>query len=228
MSKSTDLTGKTFDYWTVLHKDEQCTDSKHARWICRCKCGNVKSVIGRSLTTGRSKSCGCRVPNMKGINFKHGMSGTRLYRIWAEMRLRCSKDSPAAKYYRDKGIRVCNEWDTSAKNFFDWAFSSGYNDSLTIDRIDNSKGYCPENCRWVTMAEQQANKTSNIYIVYNGEKCCLRQACRKIGFPYKLAHQRYSKMKKKVEAIDLDKLFAPVQAKYHTNSKKEAIVSSTQ
>jgi hypothetical protein len=89
---------------------------------------------------------------------KHGMSHTRIYRIWVDMRSRCR--NPNANYYSiygGKGIKVCKEWE-EFKNFYDWAISNGYTDSLTIDRIDNNKGYSPDNCRWATQQQQSMNK----------------------------------------------------------------------
>lgn len=80
---------------------------------------------------------------------KHGMKGTRLYRIWKAMKTRCyNLNIPYFKYYGGKGITVCDEW----------SMANGYSDELTIDRIDSDKGYFPENCRWVTMTIQNQNK----------------------------------------------------------------------
>lgn len=85
---------------------------------------------------------------------KHGDRHTRLYRIWLAMKARCSESnsSKSAKNYYLKGIRVCDEWNTYI-NFKEWALSHGYNDTLTIDRIDSNKNYCAENCRWITRSE---------------------------------------------------------------------------
>lgn len=88
----------------------------------------------------------------------HGMTGTRLYRIWRGMRARCETPSCTVyRYYGGRGITVCQEW-MDFKTFYKWAISNGYADHLSIDRIDNDKGYSPDNCRWATQSEQLKNR----------------------------------------------------------------------
>ena len=98
------------------------------------------------------------------------MSHTRLHNIWLTMRQRCSKPNCSTYYkYGAKGIRVCEEWDESFETFRDWSYDNGYDDTLTIDRIDPCGHYCPENCRWVTQKVQQNNRSNNVYLTYKGE-----------------------------------------------------------
>ena len=117
------------------------------------------------MTTGRrpTKSCGCLSREIGRKRFyKHGAHGTRLNRIFHSMHSRCER--PRNKGYRlygARGVTVCSKWRTFVP-FSEWALSNGYTDNLTIDRIDNSLGYSPENCRWVTNKDQQRNKTNNI------------------------------------------------------------------
>ena len=207
-----DLTGKKFGYWTVIGKDETIHNSQNTRWICKCECGTVRSILRFTLVNGRSQSCGCRVSEKrKGINKTHGMSKTRLYHEWLSMRRRCKNpnDKSADSYY-NKGITVCDEWNDSFESFSLWALANGYNDRLTIDRIDNEKGYTPDNCRWITNEEQQRNRTNTVVILYNGEKWCLRTLFIALGFPYKLAHQRYTRAMKANKPITTEMLFAPI------------------
>lgn len=104
-------------------------------------------------------------------NKSHGLSRTRIYRIYNNMRYRCYKRYASEhKIYRHK--TVCPEWLDKEKgflNFYNWAMVNGYRDDLTLDRIDNNKGYSPDNCRWATIKEQQNNKSNNRLITYNGE-----------------------------------------------------------
>lgn len=127
------------------------------------------------------------------------------------MKRRCSnpKDK-SAKYYYQKGITVCDEWAASFEPFRDWAMENGYSDDLTIDRIDNSLGYSPDNCRWISNADQQKNKTNTIKVEYKGKAWCLRALCIHIGFPYKTAHRRFIRLKKSGREITTDVLFAPI------------------
>lgn len=90
---------------------------------------------------------------------RHGMSRTRLHKEWGSMKARCGlygkwvSNPSAQKYYVDKGITVCAEWVDDFKAFAAWALSNGYTDTMTLDRIDSDKGYSPDNCRWISMAE---------------------------------------------------------------------------
>ena len=99
---------------------------------------------------------------------RHGMSYTKLYKSWAAMKRRCDfPDALHKKYYADKGITYCDEW-RDFINFRDWAFANGYVEGYTIERIDNSKGYYPENCKWISAKEQQNNKTNKSHLIIDG------------------------------------------------------------
>ena len=208
---SIDMTGQKYNSWTVLRKDGERSNGKHTYWICECECGSVRSITRSALISGASKSCGCKPRNSKGVNSTHGMSKTRIYHEWLSMRRRCAAAHTVkdAAYYYEKGIRVCDEWQNDFIAFRDWAYANGYAEDLTIDRIDNSKGYGPDNCRWITNAEQQANRTNNVMFDYHGETLCLRQICQREHANYRLAHQRYRTAVKKGEIVSLEKLLAP-------------------
>lgn len=115
----------------------------------------------------------------------------RLNHIYHSMLDRCYKvNNMNYKYYGGKGISVCSEWRYNWKEFEKWALTNGYSDNLSIDRIDNSKGYCPENCRWVTKEIQARNKSNNVYLTYKGETKTLAQFCSELGLNYQTVRSR--------------------------------------
>ena len=106
---------------------------------------------------------------------RHGMYGTRLYHIWNGLSGRClNPNNKDYANYGGRGITVCDKW-RKPENFFEWAIHNGYNADLTLDRIDVNKGYSPENCRWITGAEQQRNRRNNRIIELNGEFHCVAE-----------------------------------------------------
>lgn len=115
---------------------------------------------------------------------KHGLSHTRLHRIWHSMYCRCYYPSTNQyKSYGGKGIKVCEEWKhiDGFIRFYDWAITNGYKEDLTLDRIDNEKDYCPENCRWVTLKEQSNHRTNNVFYSFRGETKTSKQWCEEYG-----------------------------------------------
>ena len=114
----------------------------------------------------------------------HGMSKTRIYGIWHGIKARCYYPKNAGySHYGGRGINVCDEWKNNFQAFYDWAMANGYNDNLSIDRIDVNGNYEPSNCRWLTIKEQQNNKTNNVIIEFNGEKLNLSQWAKKLNIP---------------------------------------------
>lgn len=146
--------------------------NRRSYWICNCDCGNQTTVRRDGLLSGRIVSCGCynKERAKKGDNHrKHGKQGTRLYRIWQAMITRCNNlNQSEYKNYGGRGITVCDEWLHDFQAFYDWAMANGYDDSLTIDRIDNDGNYSPSNCRWATRKEQANNKSNNVLLAYCG------------------------------------------------------------
>ena len=121
---------------------------------------------------------------MPRAKIKHGMCGTRLYRIWDDMRGRATrKNNTYWDNYGGRGITLCPEWQRF-EPFMEWALASGYSDELQLDRANNDGPYCPENCRWVTRWEQDRNKRSNVWIDYDGERICQMDLARKLGVHY--------------------------------------------
>ena len=175
--KYEDLTGKTFGMLKVLGRDIGKTDISHSCfWICECQCKD-KTIVSRRTSTlkcGNMSNCGClnreRLIKQSDNLKKHGKTNDPLFHIWTGMRYRCySSKSPLFPYYGGKGIRICDEWNDDFMSFYNWAISNGYEKGLTIDRIDYNGDYCPKNCRWVTNAQQQQNKSNVPLYEYKGE-----------------------------------------------------------
>lgn len=188
--KFSDLVGKKYGRLVVI---EFVCQNRHGKsmWKCQCECGNTSVVLGTRLTSGHTKSCGCYNADMsKDRVTTHGMSKTRLYSIWKDMLKRCNYEN-ATNYtnYGGKGIRVCDEW-YDFERFRDWAIVHGYLDSLTIDRIDNSSGYNPENCRWVDMKVQERNTSRNRVLTFAGETHCMMEWAEKLGINYRTLQNR--------------------------------------
>lgn len=119
------------------------------------------------------------------VNFKHGLKKHRLFAVWNDMKQRCfNPNCYAHKDYGGRGISVADEWKDDFLCFYKWAMNNGYRQGLTIDRIDNSKGYSPDNCRWATIKEQSNNRRSNRNITYKGQTRTLAQWSEELGMNF--------------------------------------------
>lgn len=169
--KKIDLLDQRFGRLVVIKETEKRNKDRGILWLCRCDCGNEVEVAGKSLRSGNTKSCGClQRENTSRANTRHGKRHTRLYSIWTTMRNRCYRENQTEyKNYGDRGISVCDEWRDDFQAFYDWAMDNGYQDDLTIDRIDWNGNYEPSNCRWATQKEQQNNRRNNHLLTHNGE-----------------------------------------------------------
>lgn len=198
-----------FGKWTVLELAEPLKDKNGYnvnRWKCKCDCGAIKNVIGTTLRNGRSTSCGCdggkRADTARKLFTTHNESKSRLYKIWSYMRKRCYNQN-ASNYmnYGGRGITVCNEWNGSYEAFRDWAVKNGYNDSLSIDRIDVNGNYEPNNCRWVTSAAQANNRRNTVYYTYKNETKSVADWAKQYGLNYKSLLKRINSGKGLSELI---------------------------
>ena len=155
MPLKNDLTGKRFGKLTVIAYAGKSKKREYL-WHCKCDCGKETISRGYHLMSGHCKSCGCT----RGRTHKtHGLSNHQLYHTWSSMKQRCTNPKvPEFNAYGGRGIKVCDEWTHDFKAFYDWAMANGYDPKLSIDRIDNDKGYSPDNCRWATMEQQIANR----------------------------------------------------------------------
>jgi hypothetical protein len=161
--KRIELEGKTFERLTVI---EYVGKSKYK---CLCVCGKETFARQDHLMIGATRSCGClqseeareRIHNVHENMRTHSMSKTRLYKIWQAMKWRCKEGNEIRfPYHAGKKIKVCKEWSSFIK-FLEWSIINGYEDDLTIDRIDGDQNYNPDNCRWVDMQTQNENRSQS-------------------------------------------------------------------
>jgi len=197
MAKTIDLVGKSFDRWTVI---ERADSDKYgiAIWKCTCKCGREGLVRGNALRRGASLSCGCITHE---IITKHGMCESRPYRIWQGLKTRCTNPKqPNFERYGNRRIEYDIGWETFEGFWEDMSIS--YRDGLTIERIDNSKGYSKDNCRWVTPHEQNRNMRTNIFIEYKGTKYCLTDLALKINVPRRKLYYLHNKGYEEIDLVN--------------------------
>lgn len=180
----TNLENKKIGYAKVIKKTNE-RERNYIVYECKCLlCGkNFKQNSGylsRRLKSKKPTSCGCLMKH--NHLYKHGLSTTRIHKIWDNMIQRCrDKNCTAYKNYGGRGIKVCDEWLKDFMNFYNWAMKNGYQDDLTIDRIDVNGNYEPSNCRWLLKSEQSKNRRNVIYITYNGETNTLEYFAKKFN-----------------------------------------------
>lgn len=171
-SRLINLQGKTFGRWLVIERAPDGPKGE-TRWWCQCQCGKKASVQGHHLRRNLSQSCGCLKNELIGAQKRtHGLASTPEFRIWKDMRRRCSNHQRADyPRYGGRGITVCERW-SSFENFM---ADMGPRPSSThsIDRKDNDLGYSPDNCYWATDEEQRRNKRETHLLTYKNQTLCL-------------------------------------------------------
>ena len=176
-------------------------------WECLCDCGNIVTVGGYDLRSGNTKSCGCyKHERIVEASTTHGAFGTPLYRTYFNMKNRCyNPHYYLFQHYGGKGVTVCDEWLGSGgfSAFAAWSNANGYERGLSIDRLDNSKGYCPDNCRWVNMVTQQNNRTNNRLITVDGETHTMAEWAKISGLHYGTIQRRLANGWSDSEAVTL-------------------------
>lgn len=193
MKQAKDLTGMTFGELTVLCRAEDHVYKSGRRdiaYTCKCSCGNIVCILAVHLRSGHTSSCGClRVETAKRSMTTHGATSAgrcdRLYDIWKNMKSRCyNKNNKNYHNYGGRGITICGDWADDFAAFRTWSLSHGYDDDLTIDRIDVNSGYCPDNCRWATQKEQCNNTRRTIMVKINDKTHSVKEWCEIMGIKY--------------------------------------------
>jgi hypothetical protein len=191
------------EYMGAVNKDTRAT------FRCQCICGNEIITTGKHLRSKNTRSCGCLQKDLARDNKEniiHGICYTRIYRIWSSIRTRIyNQKYHSYSRYGEIGITICEEW-ASVENFYKWAMENGYEDGLSIDRIDVYGNYEPSNCRWATQKIQANNRTNNIFITLKGETKTLSGWCEYYELNYQTVYKRYKKYGWKIEkALELEK-----------------------
>ena len=166
-------------------------------WKMKCSCGEL-FVAQPSDSKGVCRKCAMEKLSVERT--KHGESpkqgkrnASKLYSIWVNMRNRCfNSDNKSFIYYGGRGISVCDEWNEFL-NFEKWAIQNGFEENLTLDRIDVNGNYEPENCRWISRKEQMRNTRSNHLLTYNGDTKTMAEWAEITGIPYSTLRQRINK-----------------------------------
>lgn len=166
------------------------SDRFYLHYWCACACGLHAFPVRAQIVHARTKSCGCLKPIIaSNLWRKHGMYRTRIYRIWQHMVSRCtSEKNDSWKDYGGRGITVCERW-LDFRNFLK-DMGPTYQKNLSIDRIDNDRGYCPENCRWSTCGEQLVNRRNNILLTHDGKTQALSLWAKELGIPDRTLRSR--------------------------------------
>lgn len=174
-------------------------------WKCNCECGGESIVYPNQVLRGKTKTCGCgKSVTFHDMHLKHGYAGTRLHNIWKGMRKRCSNPSSQDyKNYGGRGIKVCAEWDDFVP-FRNWSLANGYADNMTIERNDNNKNYCPENCTWIPNKEQSFNTRSVIEVSRDGKTMPVGQWADELGINRRTVYSRISRGKTPAQALELE------------------------
>ena len=201
--RTIDRTGMRYGKLVVIRKHGY--KRSQITWECKCDCGEIAIVVGANL--GRNtNSCGCMSSRLtaKEDSTTHGMSTTRIYRIWNGMVNRCTNhNNKSYKNYGGRGIEVCLKW-LKFEGFYE-DMGQSYSEGLSIERKNNDLGYNVENCMWITMNQQAVNKRNTIRVMYNGEFTSLRNYCKIQNVPYQRTIDRINSGMTIDEAINKPK-----------------------
>lgn len=207
------LIGQRFGKLTVIKLEKEV---KTKYWLCICDCGKEKVMREYQLLVQGLKSCGCLQKSVGFYaNYKHGFASNKgclkEYNVWASMKRRCDNPKEKAfKYYGAKGIKYCDRW----KDFINFIedMDLAPSDKHTLDRIDGTKGYYKENCRWATRKEQASNTKSNRWIEYDNQRYTLSEWARRLNTSPSYLHELLG-------SYTMDQIKNKTYLKYKRNGK---------
>lgn len=185
--RAKDITGETFGRLTAIGPIGRTPEGR-ILWHCQCECGKTTTAQVGYLTNGGVQSCGCLGRERLGLSRKtHGLKKHPLYMTWANMINRCTNPNhPGYLSYGGRGISVCQEWMCDFKAFYNYATSlPDYGvPNRSLDRIDNSLGYLPDNLKWSTRSEQGRNTRQNRMLTLNGKTQCVSAWAEELGMSH--------------------------------------------
>lgn len=198
--KKEDLKGRIFGRLFVIKQDNT---SKRVKWICKCECGNYKSISATHLKSGATTSCGCyQKEKASESNKTHNKTHSSLYNRWKSIKQRCNNpNNKSFPNYGGRDIKICEEW-MNFENFYNWAINNGYSKELQLDRIDNNGNYEPNNCRWAKAIDNNHNRRNTVKI----DGMTIREFSEKFNMTYTLVHTRYYLLKNKGMEINTNNI----------------------
>ena len=188
--------GTRINDWNYLG---EASNGKNRYGRFRCECGTEKDVFISSIVREKSKSCGLCMYNKYNLSKKDYLT---IYAARGRAIDRCyNPNNPSYKRYGPRGITVCKEWRVNSEAFVKWAVEHGWQRGLTLDRIDNDKGYSPDNCRWATPKQQANNRSACIYLEHNGVVKTMMEWCEVFKVPHGLPYNRWHRGERNFEAL---------------------------
>lgn len=200
-NNSTEWLGVRFGRLVIVGFEQAPSPYRGWRWVCRCNCGKITTVVAADVKSGKTRSCGClhdECIKQRATKFQHLVhEHKRLYSIYNGIKKRCyNPNENRYKDYGGRGIVMGNEWlnpTNGFDNFVEWSLNNGYTEEMTIERIDVNGDYRPENCKWITSKEQAFNKRDTRWVDYKGEHVQLIVLCERLGVTYDTVHDRIYK-----------------------------------
>ncbi len=197
-NNSKEWLGKRFGRLTVVDFAHASPPYRGWLWVCKCDCGNTKTLLVGDVKKGRTRSCGClhnEVCAKKASKFRYPVKEyPRLYSIYNGVKKRCyARNELRYKDYGGRGIKMCDDWLNPVDgfdNFVEWSLSNEYAEDKTIDRIEVDGDYEPQNCRWISLLDQSLNKRDTRWVIYKGERLPLKVLCDSLGVSYDTVHNR--------------------------------------
>lgn len=189
------LAGKKYNRLLLL----KCISINPIKYKCKCECGNIKELRIYDIVKEKIKSCGClNKEKRKTSKLIHGESHSPTYNTWKNLRSRCNNiKNNSYKDYGARGIKVCDRW--KSFNLFLLDMGKKPSSKFQIERLDNNKGYCKENCTWATVYTQQRNRRSTHLITYYQKTQCLTDWALELNLPKAVLSARINKLKWSIE-----------------------------